>query len=240
MTQDIDYRAQFVSTLAKDHIFPGGGKVTAGAQVFISIETKWNESTNLSGPMPSPVAIFLNSSITSYKHAIKLRDGFQFEGKEASFTSITTEVFDYIEAFFQSVIFSATSIEAFCNVHIDDNRKYEVNRSKCTELYMGEQIERWINLDDKLCKVVAPSLNATIDKSTTVWTEYKNLIKVRDRLIHMKNKDRTSSTHEEDTVWTLVATENLINPPEIAINLMEKFFENATRPSWFEGVKHKL
>ena len=97
---DIDYRAQFVGTLAKDYISADGKKASAGNQIYDSIEMKWDGDVDLYGPMPSPVALFLNSSITSYKHALELRKSFSFKGKEASFTSITTVFFDYIEAFF--------------------------------------------------------------------------------------------------------------------------------------------
>ncbi|MDM3871900.1 hypothetical protein QSV34_11110 [Porticoccus sp. W117] len=174
MADEIDCRAQFVGFLKGDHVFPDGEEASDGSQVFVSIETQWNSSTRLYGPMPSPVALFLNSAIRSYQTAIQLRNSFQIEGNEVSFTSFSTEFFDYIEALFESVIFSATSIEAFCNVHINDDQVFELKKNRCSEIYIGDQIERWISLDDKLSEIVAPKLNANLDKSTEIWSDYKN------------------------------------------------------------------
>ena len=178
--------------------------------------------------------------MNSYRNAVELRKSFNFDGEAASFTEISKEFFDYLEAFFESVIFSATSIEAFCNVHIDDDEVYSVRKKRRTEEYRGEQIERWVSLDEKLTSIVAKKLNAKVDKSGNTWSKYKELIAMRDRLVHLKNKDRTSASLNDETIWTFVATEKIINPPEVAVALMKLFFASATTPQWLLSLEQEL
>jgi hypothetical protein len=69
------------------------------------------------------------------------------------------------------------------------------------EIYDKSQVERHINLDDKISIILPSILEVKTPKGTAVWQEYIQLKKLRDRIIHMKSDDRKSTGPEENTIW---------------------------------------
>ena len=69
------------------------------------------------------------------------------------------------------------------------------------EIYDKSQVERHINLDDKISIIFPSILEVKTPKGTAVWQEYIQLKKLRDRIIHMKSDDRKSTGPEENTIW---------------------------------------
>jgi hypothetical protein len=78
---------------------------------------------------------------------------------------------------------------------------YNFTKKGETLSYEKEEIERYINLDEKLDKILPAIFKVSSPKGKNVWEKYKTLKEFRDRIIHLKSIDRSSSGVEKETIW---------------------------------------
>jgi hypothetical protein len=71
-------------------------------------------------------------------------------------------------------------------------------------------------------------------KGTKLWDDFKNLKKLRDRIIHLKNNDITSSGPDIDTVWGILIRSQKINFPKQAHELIGHYISNQEGHRWFK------
>lgn len=72
------------------------------------------------------------------------------------------------------------------------------------KVYVKDEIERKINLDEKFHIILPNIYNVPSPKGKKVWGHYKEIKKVRDRIIHLKSIDRKASGPEDETIWGIM------------------------------------
>jgi hypothetical protein len=122
-----------------------------------------------------------------------------------------TALFDYLEQSISHVVFSFTALEAFANEVIPDGftHTFTVDRTGEKRTYGKDDIERRINLDEKLGTVLPEIFSLKTPKGGPLWEKYKSIKKARDRIIHLKSIDKRDSGPEDETIWgTLLRIHN--------------------------------
>jgi hypothetical protein len=199
-----DWRMQDVVLTTEDTILPWSGQlIPKGSQLTLASVTKLNKKKHLSIDLPNATALCLSISLRSWNEASTIRKDSKIDvsiKKEVDFDSMT-HAFDYIERVFESVILAFTSLEAFVNENIPDDFKYEETRKEEVNLLDKSEIERRLSLDEKLSSVLPMAFGINSPKGKKCWQGYKDLKKIRDRIIHMKKLDRRSSGPEIPTLW---------------------------------------
>lgn len=110
-------------------------------------------------------------------------------------------LFDYLENCMAHVVFAFTALEAFANEALPDSVTYDVERGGVAKVLAKSEIERQLNLDEKLGKVLPEALGIPSPKGKKVWEKYRGLKKIRDRLVHLKSVDRRASGPDDETIW---------------------------------------
>jgi hypothetical protein len=102
-------------------------------------------------------------------------------------------VCDFIESIQTSIVFSYTALEAFCNLSIPEDYEYktEIRNKGIIEVYDKKAIERWIPLQQKLCKILPEIYQTKKLENQKFWSYYVKLEKYRDDIIHQKSIERT-------------------------------------------------
>lgn len=146
-----------------------------------------------------------------------------------------SDSFAFYERMMASVVFAYSALEAFVNEELPDSHVHEVADKNCTRRFNKEQIERYLNLDTKLGDVLPPVLNVTSPKGGRLWSEYEKLQSLRDRIIHMKTKDRDSRGEDKSSIWNALLAHPLPETYGTAKNLMKYFLDAKGKlPRWFE------
>lgn len=117
-----------------------------------------------------------------------------------------SQLFDFLEDSISHSVFAFTAIEAFANESIPNDFKYTIKAEKTGEekVYVKDEIEKKINLDEKLHIILPNIYNIPSPKGKKVWGHYKEIKKVRDRIIHLKSVDRKASGPEAETIWGMM------------------------------------
>src|ERR1700720_477032 len=146
--------------------------------------------------LPSGPALFLHLAHRAYS---KIRDidplSLFDKHDQGIWPDDQKELFDFLEELVSHVVFSFTALEAFANEVIPDKFTYTFTVEKTGEkrTYGKDEIERRINLDEKLGTVLPQIFGLSSPKGGAVWEKYKTIKKARDRVIHLKSIDKRAS-----------------------------------------------
>lgn len=212
--EKIDWRHSFATSITEDPLGSKGKVCNKGSPVTLATFAKYNEREIGFGD-PSATALFLSQSYKSFEVAKEINP-FQ-EGQLPTGKNISTKVYDYLEAICGSIIFAYTALEAFANEKIPDGFVYEVEETTDSGIIVvrqfdKEQIERKFSLSDKLASILPSVKKISSPKGTTDWEGFVHLRRLRDRIVHMKSKDREHSKHTNmypESIWN-----DLLNPDQ--------------------------
>ncbi len=236
-----DKRLKGVVQLAKDWKSPWTGKVSVKGTVVNLVAVCDFEKLEISVPMPSAPAMFINMANEMYNKAIKLREKifenvdytkkgrFSLDGWDGS-------IIDYFELMAGAYIYSTTAIESFVNESIPDDYIYNKTRNdkKCTESYNKDQIERYLSLDEKISDILPQIFDIKLPKGKRLYQNYIHARQIRDRIIHMKSRDRKSG--EKETIWNDLLNKTQSNPTSVTIELIKHFHPNNNYPRWLQLI----
>lgn len=179
--------------------------IDVGSMVMQEIDEVFFKNNPLTYFPPNNVGLLLSLYKKSLKHAKEIYDSkinpltndhsyikAQIDKKEF-LRQKSKIVADYIEAIQTSIVFSYTTLEAFANISIEQDYKYEVfvkNRG-IHEIYNKEAIERWIGLKDKLLKILPDTYGTKKIELTKFWPLFIKLENYRHDIIHQKSIDAT-------------------------------------------------
>lgn len=192
---------------------------------------------HLSFGLPSAPALYLSLARSAHaqRMAIDVDACFVAHPKpQGTWPEDHRPLFDFFEAFIAEVIFSFTAIEAFANESIPANFSYAWKNTKETKLIARAEIERYVQLDEKLKQVLPQAHNIKSPSGTKAWQGFKELKAVRDRLVHMKSIDRRASGPEHQTIWGLMLEKKQHDYPEIAYQLIAAFGSLVNNRRWFQ------
>lgn len=229
---EYDWRLQAVATLTSNGKGPLGHKFKKGHAVVLVHPVKIdNKMTSIT--TPHPTAIFLNLSNSSYNQSIKL-----FNFKKLINKDLEEKIYlDSLEHYIASIIFAFTSIEVFSNYSIPDTFEFKKIRddNKCIEVFNKDRIEKYISLDLKISEILPIIYDVSSFKGTSLWEQYLDLKKIRDKLIHLKTID-TKNTPDNpfNHLWNdLINNGELLNYSKKAKRIIKYFLKNK-KHRWFE------
>jgi hypothetical protein len=183
--------------------------------------------------IPNATALFLKLSHQSHKEA-QDRINRCIPDKNNDVNLPDDEAFTFYEQIMASVVFACTALESFVNEEIPDGYTFAISEKNCTRLYNKEQIERYLNLDTKLGDVLPGALGVPSPKGGRLWSAFDKLRDLRDRIIHMKSKDRDFRGEDPSSIWNALLTESLPETYTTAKAMMKHFFDATKRaPRWF-------
>lgn len=217
----LDWRYRAVTTLAKDFKSPWSGILhKKGTPVSVSTSVRHGKRTIGIGD-PSAPALFLNQSYKAYELSQK-NHPLLIENPDALGDDLSAFVYDYLEQIMASIIFAYTAIEAFANEEIPEDYIYEAERrsSEILIAYKKDSIERQISLDEKIGSILPKTKNLPTPKGLKIWADYVELKRLRDRIVHLKSKDRLRSKANDlypDSIWS-----QLLNPKQLHYPLAAK------------------
>src|SRR5690606_36965949 len=90
------------------------------------------------------------------------------------------------------------------NESIPKEFEYSIEKKGQRVTLKRPDIERTINLDEKLHLVLPLALGVKTPKGKKPWQQYKLLKSMRDRIIHLKSIDRSASGPENESVWGMM------------------------------------
>jgi hypothetical protein len=200
--------------------------------------TEKHSKRHLSFGLPSAPALYL--SLARGAHAkrisIDVDDCFiDHPAPQGTWPENHQPLFDFFELFIAEVIFSFTAIEAFANESIPANFSYSWKNAKEVKQLTRADIERSVQLDEKLKRVLPEAHNVKSPAGTKVWQGFKELKAVRDRLVHMKSIDRRASGPEHQTIWGLLLEKRQQDFPEIAYRLIGSYESLVDSRRWFRS-----
>lgn len=232
LVSEYDWRLQAITTLTADVISPYGTPMKKGEPVVL-IHLLKVKGVEVNIITPNPTAMFLNLSNVSYAQSIKI---FNFNELLNTDNFDEKDYFNSLEYYMASIIFAFTALETFANYSIPDLYEFKKLREdkKCFEIYDKEKIEKNINLDIKLGEILPEVLNIPSFKGNSLWAEYLELKRIRDRLIHLKTIDteyhRTGDPYNH--LWNdLINNGEIINYSIKAKKIIEYFLKNK-KPRW--------
>ena len=224
------------ATLGEDWVSPWTGQTAKkGSQITLVSVIQLRKNKLLTIAVPNATALCLNVSRRCWEESrvIRKESGIDRSLKDQVSFANHSAAFDYIERVMESVVMAFTALEAFINELIPDDFEYHTHRRSeiILEVMHKDQVERRLSLDEKLTDVLPEILSVQSPKGKRCWTGYRNLKKVRDRIVHMKSEDRRSSGPDVPTLWHDVFK---IEPPhKQAIELIEFFVgSGGRRPRW--------
>lgn len=238
-----DFRYQVITTLAKNWKSPFTGILhKKGAVVEYTAIAKYFGKQAISFPIPNMTALFLHFSNQLYEESQSALVLLQPRGEKKQndkFVSDVSGFFDILEKRIGSIVFAYTALEVFANEQIPNDFIYKWKRKddKCEEVYSKEQIERWIELNEKLSMILPDIFKVKIKKGAKAWSNFKSLKKIRDDLIHIKSKDLISVGVKDSSIWNKIAIKELPNYALVSKSLIKSFYpKEKNQPRWLKKL----
>lgn len=155
---------------------------------------------------PNEISLALSISKKSFENSFRLKKliitSLNSTGNKV-FNENVSLAYDYLEEIQKAIIFSYKAIESFCNEAIPDDYIYKKKNPKgVEEHYAKEQIERWIATSEKISDILPIIFKGTSPKNEIFWSDFKNLERLRNEIIHSKSNASSSILAElfSDTV----------------------------------------
>ncbi|MGF6265216.1 hypothetical protein OKW49_006209 [Paraburkholderia youngii] len=230
-----DWRLDTVAALSAPFVSPWTGETApVGSLVKKATTARLNKKQTLTISIPNASALFLNVARRAYAEALQIR--LEHVTPKARDTSISLEdqtAFAYLEHMFEAVVCAHTAVEAYVNELLPADRSYDrKNKHGVLETLSKDTIERRASLIEKVSTFLPQALGVRSPKGVhRAYSDLQGLIKVRDRLIHMKSIDRKSSGPDVDTIWhRLLECES---PIDQAMSVIRYFAPAGdARPRW--------
>jgi hypothetical protein len=167
-------------------------------------DIKFNGSNSLTYFIPNNVGILLSIAQKStnsakeifekelnpnrYNHSLNKTDN----NKKDHVIEKSVIIYDFIELIQTSIVFSYTALEAFVNLSIPEDYKYNqlISNKGITEVYDKSAIERWIPLKTKLSEILVDIYQTENLSKKPIWSSLVKLEEYRHDIIHQKSINR--------------------------------------------------
>ncbi len=252
--KDYRYQDYQATTVAEDSTSPNTGiTIRQVGAVIAAGETQYDEEHVLSFPLPNVTAMCLDVAYTTWvesQHFLQDEKFLRFfKPVTPEGTVILTEdsvFFDLLQRRMMAIVFAYTALESFANESIPDHfifRGKSRDKKSAAEYtdYSKVQAER-LSLEIKIYEVLPLIFKLPTPKGRITGERYKSLEKLRDRVIHMKSKDRRSSIAGEENIWKELLDQF---SPNVAIEAKEiigyylNSLDEKDRPRWYREFPWK-
>ncbi len=101
--------------------------------------------------------------------------------------------------------------------------------------------ERTLSTAEKLGDVVPKIIGIESPKGVAVWQRFRELEKIRDEVVHLKNQTLVSSETENESrvLFQLLETDNRIWPQN-ALKLLLTYFISDQLPRWVKALQSRI
>ncbi len=150
-------------------------------------------------PEPDQVLIYFNNAQANFK-IIKEKKSILLKSlnpKEIVTEDLMNQIYGLFGITSGFVIFMFSSLEAFINQLIPEDFIYVKEiKNKRTERYSKDQIQRWIQFDEKLNMIIVQVTNKNFQKKYPLKAQHiNNLKEFRNELIHPKHNPGINKYH---------------------------------------------
>lgn len=249
MTEEIDWRADVVSTVAEDWVSPFTGIThTAGAMVAKVTIGRDARRRPLGFLYPSPEAMSLDLAIESARRSRDLRKtvvvldplrpGEPWTVRDEDLTAL----YDYLEACFVTVTFAFQALEAFANREIETAvpGAHEVVRKDRPVALTSSELQLQLSTDEKLGTLLPSLLHVRSPKGRAPWSGYRSLKRERDAIVHLKSGDAYSRGDDKrQSIFHRLLADGVAHHPRHSVRMLEWFFESRPHPSWLEELSSR-
>lgn len=233
--EKMDWRIQGLAWTTAPFKDPATGKTVPADSPIVVVALLTYKKERLGTSIPNATALFLNLSYSFHAEASSLlrkcitdKDEFGKLPDDESFT--------FFERMMGSVVFACTALEAFVNEQIPDSFAYvDTSDKRFTKTFDKEQIERQLSLDAKIGEVLPDVLRIKSIKGGTLWGAFIRLRELRDRIIHMKTKDREFKGDNPKSIWNALMSDPLPETYVTAKRIIDHFvIAKGNEPRWFQ------
>lgn len=238
-----DWRLQTTAFLDREWTSPWTGMTSPKCSRLTVVSViQLTKKKQLTLPIPNATASMLNASAIAYNNAKKLRAESEIDKTLKNDVTFRTEkdAIDYVERMIEAIILAFSAVEAFANESIPVDYIYKKHSKNAIEAenVNKQEIERYSSTDEKLSQILPSVFNCKSPKGSISWDGYKQLKRVRDRIIHMKTEDRKSSGAELDTIWKAIVLSPV--PHLTAKAVIDHFVKHMPKkPNWHERFLDK-
>lgn len=247
MTDQVDWRAEVVTTLAADWISPWTGTThPAGARVAKVTVGPDAQGQPLAFASPSPEAMSLNLAIEAAKRSRDLRRTVIVDplSRGSDSTSVRDEdltaLYDYLEACCVTVTFAFQALEAFANREIDTavTGTHELLRDGERFALTSGELQRRLSTDEKLETLLPELLNTRSPNGRAPWFGYRALKRERDAIVHLKADDAyPRGRPDRQSIFHRFFSDGVAHHPAHAIRMIEWFYADRPSPSWLVQLR---
>jgi len=149
---------------------------------------------------PNNIALSMNIMKKSFKRSFAMYNKLISSKKDKKIDfkdSERFELFDLFEELQTSIIFGYVAVEAFTNAAIPEDFTFKkINEKGIEETWSKENIERWMQTSEKISKILPEILKSTDIKLELFWTNFKDLEKIRNKIIHQKTINKGTELNQ--------------------------------------------
>jgi hypothetical protein len=209
--KDYDWRLQYVSTLKWDQTILWNFR-----NDWTPVSSAWffdfrSELVNFL--IPNMSALFLDYANTLYNETTSF---FVYRNFKKTNTSWVRKIemqdfdifFNVLQKRIWSIVFAFMALESFINDSIPEDYIYiNAKKKSCDKKYIEEKF----SMNDKIKIVMRDVYNIQWDISPEIWARYERIKKLRDRVVHLKQIDKTESWPKDETIWKMFLLEDFEN-----------------------------
>lgn len=249
-----DWRIRAITTLAEDFKHSAEKTFEEGSVVALESLTRDENENLLAFTPPSGPALALNISMNSAGRSKRLKDKIEYDTKKRRFGNGAVRIlrkvmgqeifYQYLEKSMVSIVFALQALEVFGNLQITEKVEtpYELERDGEMKDFSEKELQRYCSVEEKLGTILPDILDTQTPKGIVVWENFKELVRVRNTIVHMKSRDTyTKNEIEEESLFYELLQHEVENFPKHAIEMIEYFYANGNedRPRWFRGAWDK-
>lgn len=176
---------------------------------------------------PNNISVSLSLMKKSLKSAREIfkKIALSSSGNKIKITEeLKPDFYDFFEQMQTSIIFSYIAIEGFCNAVIPEDYQFEkFNEKGIKETWSKENIERWMSTSEKVGNILPMILKASDIKIESFWTNFKELEKLRNDIVHQKTIEKGTKLDAE--LYHQMLNPNVIDKITSSIKVIEFFYK---------------
>jgi hypothetical protein len=199
------------------------------------VSTKKVFDTNQTFGIPSAEALYFNIAKSRSEDIPRYKQRILNERHKGLIQD--SKVFDYFEILIESIVFSVMCVETFCNHSIPDDFYHEENRlinsSNIWVAINKKNIERNISLEVKLHAILPKVFKCNSPKGLNQWKQFKEMIKLRNDLVHFKTNSGIHLHKIQDSIWDRLL-DFKYSPSTVALELIKCYYKSNDLPKWIQ------
>ena len=232
-----DWRLAVATTLAEPVLGAAGVLHEAGAPFVAFCPIKYDSKTSIQFNMPSVCGLLLDYANRLWVECNDAQALFTESLPNGAFTvKNDADLMFFLEKRMAIVVFAYTAIEAFTNEIIEEaytkaSYTYSEPNPKTGTAYTLEEIERYMDLETKLCGVLPEITKIKNPKGTAVWQTFGQMRKIRHFIIHPKLADKIQSSPDAQVLWKMLTDSAFRNFAVGAKDLMMHYAGAGAHPA---------